>query len=169
MDRKSTFGLSTRQLSELLAVVGRGEGPALSSRESIAGLLQGILATRLVDAHRSGASRSPSRSNQPRRGATLGELLLDGRTSPEALASIRDHAKRMTRNSGHDDVRAAAIMVYYTAIAACLVRHQRKITSHSWAHLQRHLAALLGKAWITAPIKSLFDKALQVCSDHLSR
>ncbi len=100
---------------------------------------------------------------EPLAGRPLGQILLDPRTSLEALHRIKDHSKRMATQAATPAEEETAKVAYFAAIASALVHHDQKISTHSYASLQTYFTALVERDWIPGEVTALFGQAEAVC------
>lgn len=100
-------------------------------------------------------------------GRTLGEVLMDPETDVVALRTLKDYGKKLVGASGSKAEQAGATTVYYAAIAGALVCHGQRITRYSYRELDENLAKLEGKAWLPHELKSLFQRAQEMCRQRM--
>jgi len=58
---------------------------------------------------------------------------------------------------------AAAIVIYYAAIAGALLFHDHKITEHSSETLEQSFAMLVGKRWLPSELRRHLATAQEAC------
>ncbi len=92
-------------------------------------------------------------------GKSIGELLTAPDTDLAALTALKDYAKELVRRARLDSQRAAATALYYAAIAAALVGHGRRITSHDMGKLAEGLADLLARPWFPPELVGMMARA----------
>ena len=104
----------------------------------------------------------------PGQGRTLGEALLDPATSLETIRRVKNYAKDLGRREqnrpGRGPEHAAALAVYYAAIAGALVFRDERITSHSREALIDSFGSLIDKPWMVPELAELFEKARGACT-----
>jgi hypothetical protein len=98
-------------------------------------------------------------------GQTISDLLTKAETDLGVIKAIRDFGKELRRRTGPETQKAAATAIYYAAVASAVVFHQRKITRHSYAKLQKAYEDLEQKKWIPSDLKRLFKKAKEACQE----
>ncbi len=99
-------------------------------------------------------------------GRSVRQILHDPLTSVAELRSVKDHAKILVSKAQTESEHEAAGIIYYAAIAHALVRHDIRITRHSYRQLVDSFAALLTGEWIPQDLKDLFGQARTVCTRH---
>ncbi len=67
----------------------------------------------------------------PLGGRSIESILLDPSIDLATLKKVKDYGKRMASRRRSDAEHAAAVAVYYAAIAAAMVHHGQEITAHS--------------------------------------
>lgn len=170
MAEESTFGLKLEQLAELFSL-GLEDGAAtdgVCSDQEIAGMLRTQLAAQLP----TGSFPSDSILMMMGRlgfdtsalaGKSLGEVLLDSRCGIDLLLAVKDCAKKLSHALISEAKKAVAVTVYYSAVAAALVHHNKKITGHSYEKLDESFSMLASNAWMTPQLSSLFLRARDIC------
>ena len=91
---------------------------------------------------------------------TLQELFRGPDSSLELLRQVKDFAKAHLEHPGSAWPSEVARMVYYTAIAAALVRHHARITRMAPEEIQRALQWGLAQPWATPSLRDLFQEAI---------
>ncbi len=172
--RKTTFGVSRRQLAKLWAAgedtpddtshpeddearrqsLHDGLAEALPLDPAMAKVLPEILG-RLCEQLRPFAS------------ASLGRLLTDPNTDVEVLTKIHDLQKQAAQAAETQARREAATAIYYGAIAAALVHHNRRITRFSCTSLRDAFTAMLETGWVAPDLADLFQKARTMCEAEI--
>ena len=99
----------------------------------------------------------------PLSGKSLGEVLLDESTDLKAVKAIKDYGKRLAARKDTEADHAAAIAIYYAAIASALLFHDERITSHGYEYLRASFEELAEEAWIPAGLTRHFSKARKMC------
>jgi len=90
---------------------------------------------------------------------SLGDLLHHPCPPIELLVLTKDFAKRCRMGSASTMPEDVASVVYYTAIAAALVRCRRKISELSDAELRRGVKWALARAWLDDATRGLLREA----------
>ena len=98
------------------------------------------------------------------KGEALGDLVFNPASSIADLEAAKDYAKQAGTTAHNEYASEAARVVYYAAIAAALVFHEKKISQYSHAQLQAYFASLIEKEWIVVELRELFTKAQNVCA-----
>ena len=80
--------------------------------------------------------------------------------SLELLRQVKDFTKAHLEHPGSAWPSEVARMVYYTAIAAALVRHHARITRMAPEEIQRALQWGLAQPWATPSLRDLFQEAI---------
>ncbi len=92
-------------------------------------------------------------------GMTAREVLSGPSTSIKAICRLREHAKHLARVLGAPDDHAAAVAVYFAAIARAKVASGETITSHSPAYLVNAMGQLMDQPWMPDGLRSLLRGA----------
>ena len=162
MDWDTTAGLPAERLARLLAL---NFDPELEAghdhRAETAGqLLDAYLPSASVSA---AVAREAAQSSQGGPPPSLGEVLLDPRSSVEVITEIKRYGKRVAAQASSDAERAVATTIYFAAIANGLVVHHRKLTASPYEELHTALDELLDKPWMSPGLRPLLEKAREVC------
>ena len=173
MKKETTYGLTPRRLARLLSLglrKSRGrkgarqdQTPAVALRERLSRKL--VLDPTVSDSLPAVLNR-PCHELFPAADRTMSDLLTDSRTDPAVIRAIKDYAGELARRSGPEAKQAAAIVIYYAAIAAALVFHNQSITDHSYEKLHDAYGKLEQEPWIPSELKDLFRKAHALCEQH---
>ena len=99
----------------------------------------------------------------PLGGRSIESILLDPSVDLPNLKKVKDYGKRMASRKRSNAGHAAAVAVYYAAIAAAMVYHGQKITSHSLPYLRSSFKELAGAAWVGTKLSQLLDAAKEAC------
>jgi len=99
-------------------------------------------------------------------GLSLNDLLTDPQTKPTLLRQIKDHAKEQGSRASSDVDQDVAFAVYYASIAAAMVNHRARISSHSPAHLAEAFRTLIRHEWVPQGLKRLFEEAMKQCEGN---
>ena len=98
----------------------------------------------------------------------LGEVILDRDTSVADCRRVKDYGKRLANKEKSDPNRApeynGALAVYYAAIAAALVFHDKKISNYSLDDLGKTFRKLTRLPWVTPELRELFAKAAEAAA-----
>jgi hypothetical protein len=174
MEMESTSGLSGERLARLLSL-GAGDDrtaePAIPEEATARRLRERLAAP--IPRDPADAESAPALLGRacpeiaPVAGRPLAEVLLDSTSDPRVIETIKDFAKRLHGRSAQGPDPAVAVTIYYSAIAAALVFHDRKITTRSHEHLVRSFAMLIEKPWMTPDLKRLFAEARDLCRERL--
>jgi hypothetical protein len=95
----------------------------------------------------------------------IGDLLLDPDTDIAELTSLKQYAKGLSKQDGPELSRQVAVTVYYSAVAAALAHHGRKITNLSYGALETAMTKLIEADWIALDIADLLARARRICQD----
>jgi len=164
----STFGMHPRRLAGLLrSGVGQEpgeEGPHANevAKEVLAAWLAEPLPASL-GAHLT-ASAEERKVAGAGRAASLGKLLLVRGSNLAVVKAMKQYAKTQAGRLESGPEHAAAIAVYYAAIASALIFHGQRITQHSFASLQESFDMLASKSWVPAELSRHFAEAAAVCA-----
>lgn len=109
--------------------------------------------------HPSDITRGAATGFGPTPGPSLGQLLNDPRTDVAVLRRIKDYTKVRGKRAGSDVEKDVFLAVYFAAIAAALVFHDKRITGHSSIDLAEFLALFGETQWIPADLRRLFHIA----------
>ena len=169
-DGPPTGGLSPEELARLLSIGVEDDGS--DAQESSAGpaaeLLDAMLAGPLppvptmVDALPTVLARL-RRDLLPLGGRSIGEILSDPDMDLPALSMVKVYGKRIAAGNPSGPKHAAAVAVYYAAIAAALIRHGERITTHSPSYLKASLRELSNAPWVGEKLSSLLATAAEAC------
>ena len=168
--KPSTFGLNQAKLAELWSM-GSDAAPAKDTaddRQQKADLLRDYLGSSppldadLVELLPQVLSRV-CRELRPFVGESFGSVLLDPEADVVVLKRIKDLGKKMVESATSEANHDAATALYYAAIAAALVFHDRRITSFSYDNLAESFTTMLDSGWLTAELTDLFGKARDAC------
>lgn len=99
----------------------------------------------------------------PLQGRALGHILLGDAVELDDLTKVRRYGKKQARRSDAEPQRSVAVTIYYAAIAAALLGHGAKISSHSYRSLAEAFQMLAGKDWMTPGLAGLFTRAQACC------
>jgi len=172
----STFALTPGQLAKLMALGTDGRAPRedLDADNQMAGLLRDRLADPLRFEREAINALPPALADVCREltalaNRPLGEVLLDPGTDLRVLEAVKEYGKRLAASQKDGREHAAALAIYYAAIAAALVFHRRRITRHTCGSLDRAFGLLVGKAWTPQDLAALFAKAREVCQNATRR
>jgi hypothetical protein len=167
VEEESTYGLKPKGLARLLSVGAEGLPPTTnpSVDRMIAELLQDILSRELPLVFKIPDSLPPILCQSYQEvlavaGHALRDLLLSPETNLTLIAVIKNYAKELVRDSDSQTKTAAAIAVYYAAIANALLFREQKITQFSYQELGEAYAELEEKPWVPTELKELYRKAL---------
>ena len=176
MADESTVGLSPERLAKLLAVGAEDipDAEGLPPVEVTAEILRARLSNPLPLDQAALDSvpailRRPCEELRPLAGRPLAEILLDPAADPTVIATLKDYGKAMSLRWRGGALHGAAVAVYYGAIAAALVCHGRKITTHSYRGLDHSFATLIGKPWMAPELAELLARARAVCDARMTR
>ena len=169
VEKETTYGLSPEQLARLLAMGLNQEDDRQSGEDSStrADVLEEMLTSEL--------SLDPAVLKRPCEelpgvtGRTLGQLLLNPQCDLGIIRTLKDYGKALSGASAPEAEQAAAVIIYYAAIASALLFHGQRITQHSWGKLHAAYAQLNRKPWITPELKGLFQKARVLCQQKMDK
>jgi hypothetical protein len=133
LKKKTTYGLSPRQLIRLLAI-GRKGGDApigASVSKTPAEILGGILSSTLPLDPDSPNSLPvvldwTGRKVLSASGRKIGDLLVEPKTDLEILRGLKEYGKTLASGTSAKAKQVAATAIYYAAIASVLVCQQHK-------------------------------------------
>jgi hypothetical protein len=100
-------------------------------------------------------------------GSSLNDLLTDPQTKPTLLRQIKDYAKERGSASANEVDRDVALAIYYAAIAAAMVNHKARISSHGPAHLAEAFRTLTRHEWVPQGLRLLFEEAMRHCEGRV--
>jgi hypothetical protein len=173
MTKKSIYGLTPSQLGRLLSVsAGVPESVSDMSDDQIKEVaFRDRLTMRLSDDPSfqetlrsvSGQSTAFVPGSLDR---SLKEVLLDPQCSATMLQAIKDHSKRLSAMVTSGSQTLVATTVYYAAIAAALVHHDKRISKYSSESLAQRFSLLAQRAWIDGDVRGLFARAAECCRER---
>lgn len=170
MEEETTYGLSPEQLARLLAIGLEQKDKRMSGQVSRtkSEMLRHMLASELpldqgMPGSLPGVLKRPCEELSNVAGQTLGQLLVNPQTDLEVIGTLKDYAKVLSRRRAHEPEHAAAIVIFYAAIASALVFHGEKITRHSNATLREAFSQLASKHWLPMELRGLFQQARELC------
>jgi len=99
----------------------------------------------------------------PFTGCSYKDLLLDQKSEPLILETIKDFHKEQAESAPSELEQEIASIVYYTAIASALVYHDVKITKLSYKNLSQSFNELRVSNWLFSDLKNLFSRAYDQC------
>jgi hypothetical protein len=168
VEEETTYGLKDERLARLLGNGAEGLQPTTnpSVDRTIAELLQSMLSRELPLELKMPDSLPPILRQSYQEiltasGHTLRDLLLSPQTNLTLIALIKNYGKELVRDSDSQAKTAAAIAVYYAAIADALLFHEQKITQFSYHELGEAYAELGEKPWVPTELRELYRKALE--------
>ena len=170
VEEETTYGLNPEQLAHLLAMGlhqkdKRGSGEVSRTNSD---MLEDMLKSELpldpaVPESLPAVLNRPCEELSDVAGQTLSQLLLSPQTDLAVIRTLKDYAKALSRRGAHEPEHAAAIVIYYAAIASALVFHGQKITRHSYETLREAFSQLVEKNWLPTEAKELFRKGEEAC------
>jgi hypothetical protein len=164
-ESESTWRLNARQLGDLLSLGKTGKAPKPGSKgRALEQMLASLIS--LNPAEPGSISQVLGRPCDELRacaGRTVAEAVLGGQAEAAALETLKNYGKKLAKKGDSEANRAAAAALYYTAIAAALVFHARKITELSFDKLKKGLTELESRNWVTADVKALLARAREKC------
>lgn len=173
MKRKSTYGLTPRQLVRLLDVsVNAPESiDVMSEDQTRNALLSEHLSRRLSDdlplrealLAASGLSESQVQSLLD---GSLRDALLAPEDDQALLRVIKDYSKKLSSRIVSGPENRIGITIYHAAIASALVHHGQRIAQYSYETLERHFPALAGQPWMVCELRALFLQAAKSCQQR---
>ena len=176
VEKETTYGLSPEQLARLLEMGLNKEDDRQSGKDSStrADVLEKMLTSDLsldpaVPESLPAVLKRPCEELPGATGRTLGQLLLNPQCDLGILRTLKDYGKALSGASHPEAEQAAAVVIYYAAIASALLFHGQRITQHSWGKLRDAYAQLNRKSWITAELKELFQKARVLCQQKMGK
>jgi hypothetical protein len=111
----------------------------------------------------------PDGSSAGTMGTAVKDVLFVPGTDLIVLGAIKDHYKERVAASRTKAESDAATALYYAAIGAGLVFHDRRLSSYSYQELAKSFAVLGQKEWIGKDLRDLFEKARQVCGKKVRK
>ena len=93
-------------------------------------------------------------------GAPLGELLQNAKTEIAVLRRIKEYAKTRGKGAGSDVEKDVFLALYFAAIAAALVFHDKCVTEHRSRDLSVFLNAFAQARWVPLHISELLRRAV---------
>jgi hypothetical protein len=97
---------------------------------------------------------------------SLKEVLLDPQCSMIVLQAVKDHSKRVSAMVTSGSETLVATTIYYAAIAAALVHHDKRISRYSCESLVQRFSLLAQRAWIDGDVRGLFAQAAECCRER---
>ncbi|MDP2897086.1 MAG: hypothetical protein Q8Q12_11105 [bacterium] len=166
MKEETTYGVSPKRLVRLLAIgLEKNDGENnLGDMRTPADELRDMLGAKLpLDPAKSDSLpailKRPCDEMLSAYGQTIGYLLLSPKTDLNVIRTLKDYFKELVSRRPPNAKQAAAIVVYYAAIASALVFHRQKISRHSYDKLHQAYTELEQKPWVPSELKCLFEKA----------
>jgi len=172
MAEASTYGLEPQKLAELIAACAgakRWGKPDSTPKQLFDELFCGEVVLDTTD-----PESIPAVLKRPcdEMLAVAGHSILDLILAPSAdiaiLKCLKDYGKAFVRRAPGEAENTVATMLYYAAIAAALVRHERKITSLSYESMVQSFAELGEKPWLPQELKALLRAAGNACRRKIS-
>jgi len=167
-DKATTFGLDLEKVARLLEV-----GSDIPAAPHVADQQKAdLLSDRLSDTLAVYRSTEEEGARMPRRlretiqalaGESVGKLLLDSKTDIGLIRTAKAHGRKLSTSAKSKAEYQTANVIYYAAIAHALVRHDRKITKHSYEYLQNSFIHLSKEDWIPKGLIDLFVEASEYC------
>ena len=166
MDQETTYGVSPQKLAKLLNLADAHELPEADDllNQAKAELLEGRLEAPLPP-EAAGMALPPALAGSD--APPLGRILQDHQVDLATLESVKQYGKLTAAQEEADAEQETATAVYYAAIAAALVHHDRRITSHSFENLRRSFAVLAETPWMSPAMAGLFQQAHEICRKHI--
>ena len=168
---KTTTGFKAEQLVQLLDIGADDNGGEADLDRARADLLRLRLAgtlpvkTEMAQALPAIVTRL-CKELLPLEGRSLGEVLLDRHTPLDVLETIKDFGKKASARKDRKVEHDVAIAIYYAALAAAVLFHDKKITKWSYSHLAKAFDSLITKTWMADELAALLRKAKEACEDH---
>ena len=170
MKRKSTFGLRLDQMQNLFSLGTAEPDPAdkEGDNEKMAGLLREQLTcvlpehSLLFDALVM-MMEQQGYDTQPLAGKPLRQVLSGPGSDIGLLRAIKECSKTLVCTLDSEVEMALATTIYYAALAAALVHHDKKITHNSYEKLDESFALLVEKKWMAEELAALFSQAQRIC------
>lgn len=97
------------------------------------------------------------------RGKTFSQVIFDEKTEVMHLRILKDYAKVMMIPSMPAKTQRSGAILYASAIAQAIVKHDLKISSLSYSDLSKSLEALLERPYLVDSFSRLFKEALNKC------
>ena len=172
MDKKtSLFELNPKRLGKLLSVCSgtQTNDKNIPEDQKKAELLQDRLSETLM----SGSLKKSSLRKEVVDLCTMAgivssepikNLLANPQTDIELFKKIKRHGKSLSEKSSSEIEHETANVIYYAAIAAALVIHDKKITQFSYKDLRKAYSFFIQTAWISNDLKKLFEKVIEYCN-----
>jgi len=158
MAKDLTSGLHPDRLARLLAI-GSADVPPGGDRSDVQAAAD-LLRDRLADPPP--LAEAVMDSPLPE-GTSLNDVLLDSNTELGVLETIKDYTKTLSKRWEEGPEHAVAVSVYYAAIAAALIHHDRKITAHSYEKLAGSIDVLVEAKWMDVRLAKLLADARDLC------
>ena len=99
---------------------------------------------------------------------SVGQLLFRSDTGLEQLRRIKDLYRERSRAVQSEQQRAAAVAVYYAAIAAAWLLHNVNVSSNSPQELAKAFDKLGQKAWIGDRLRGSYEQAAALCRKRVA-
>lgn len=169
----TTFDLGSEKVARLLRIGAESHRPNTKPSElhRKAELLRDRLAetVSLYDPHPADLSTTQTRMSHKLAdlaGEPIGRQLLDPAIDLAVIRRIKNHGRKLAESARSKPQRRVASTIYYAAIAAALLFHGTRITSHSYADLGKSLRRLMDETWISPSLTELFRKASAIIEEH---
>lgn len=169
----TTFDLGSEKVARLLRIGAEGDRSKAKPSELHlkAELLRDRLAETLslYDPPSADLSTTQTRMSHTMAclaGEPIGRRLLDPATDLAVIRRIKDHGRSLAQTARSKPQRRVANTLYYAAIAAALLFHGARITSHSYADLGKSFRRLADETWISPSLTELFGKASTIIEEH---
>ncbi len=164
MEEETTYGLSPEQLVQLLAM-GLDQKDKRTGNEASrtkCDILQDMLMGELpldpaVPESLPAVLKGPCEELSAVAGQTMSQLLLNPQTDLAAIRTLKDYGKALSRRGAQEPEHAAAIVVYYAAIASALVFCGQRITRHSYGTPHEAYARLGKEPWVSSELRGLLQ------------
>lgn len=153
------LGDSTAQQLLVLMREGASADPVWSDRD-LSAILRFRLACPLASSVATASTGGGSEETPDPGRHTLRDLLTSTTPDLELLRAVRDYAKQTRSQAGGALPNVVATVLYYAAIAAALVRCDRKITSLSDQAMRDGFRWSAARPWIAVSVRTILETAI---------
>jgi serine/threonine protein kinase len=167
---RTTFGFQPEQLGQLLSICARGSDSldGVDREQAAADFLQSWLGSPFREdspllAPLLEILRSIGKNLEVVYGKSLVQVLLDSKSEPSVLKSIKDFARDRFVAGRTELENAVSATIYYTVIARLLVSYDHKVVQYTYKELTDSFSDLIAKKWMTSDLRRLFSQACEVC------
>jgi len=95
------------------------------------------------------------------------EMLTDCDAPVWALEILRDYGQNWAESASDSNIRICGSILEYAAIAAALLAHGRKITTHSYLHVAEQCRRMRQYRWLPSQLVNLFEQVAFYCRPRI--